>query len=448
MSKRNRDNSGFASIILVVIIFLIAFVLLFNPGNSDDSYSDDELKTISSLMSSYTDEYDDDYYENSSNGDESTEEDDTKQVRSEYTKQKEDFSESYGDKDYVYDYWLLSNVEKVIYDRIQNGIDDGTFEASFGDMRPKPKSDELQRAVDAFKADHPEYHWILYYEYYSDSIFSNGVSSVSLTNFYYADSYGEMVETSGELSSALDKVCNQISRYGSDYEKVKAAHDYLVLNCVYDYDAIEKDSYSEMSGGQQMAYTAYGALVNGRCVCAGYAKAFELIMHRFGIKCGYVSGETYTGGLHAWNIVELDGDNYYIDVTWDDYESYDDYGNNIYPDFAEYEYFCVDSKTFSQTHYDSDEFVLPLCTADKYNYFIREDCYISDRNQYSFIKCAFDRQATSYNVSIRFANSSLQSYYWSDCCSYAGDVYKRMDFDDYSVFSNDEQYIYHFYFYH
>ena len=59
-----------------------------------------------------------------------------------------------------------------------------------------------------------------------------------------------------------------------------------------------------------MIYTAYGCLVEGRAVCAGYAKAFKLLLGRCGISCYYVVGEA-GGGKHGWNCVELDG-NYHI----------------------------------------------------------------------------------------------------------------------------------------
>ena len=36
-----------------------------------------------------------------------------------------------------------------------------------------------------------------------------------------------------------------------------------------------------------------------------------------GIDCKVISG-TANGGGHAWNKVKLEGDYYYIDVTWDD----------------------------------------------------------------------------------------------------------------------------------
>ena len=56
-------------------------------------------------------------------------------------------------------------------------------------------------------------------------------------------------------------------------------------------------------------------------MCAGYAKAYQLILNRMGIECGYITGNAVNdmvSGPHAWNYVRLDGNYYQVDVTWDD----------------------------------------------------------------------------------------------------------------------------------
>ncbi len=48
-------------------------------------------------------------------------------------------------------------------------------------------------------------------------------------------------------------------------------------------------------------------------VCAGFAKASQVIFQNIGINSYAVTGTT-TGG-HMWNIVEIDGKYYYYDST-------------------------------------------------------------------------------------------------------------------------------------
>lgn len=110
---------------------------------------------------------------------------------------------------------------------------------------------------------------------------------------------------------AADAILAQTVTAGmSDYDIAKALHDYLVLNCVYDYDNYLRHTVPAES------YTADGALLEGTAVCAGYARAYQLLMQEAGIPCEYVSG--YAGGGHAWNVVEIDGTWYHVDTTWDD----------------------------------------------------------------------------------------------------------------------------------
>lgn len=101
----------------------------------------------------------------------------------------------------------------------------------------------------------------------------------------------------------------------SDFEKVKAVHDYLVLQCEY-------------TGGFA---SIYDALFNGKTICVGYAGTFFRMMSKLNIPVQYVCGYD-----HAWNLVQLDGDWYNIDVTWDDAG-----GNNV-----SYEYFLKTDKEF------------------------------------------------------------------------------------------------------
>lgn len=98
----------------------------------------------------------------------------------------------------------------------------------------------------------------------------------------------------------------------SDFDKAKALHDYLVLNCEYDIVNYLNDTIPAAS------YTATGALVNHIAVCAGYARAYQALLTKAGIPSYYVAGTTASNGAHAWNIVQIDGEWYHVDTTWDD----------------------------------------------------------------------------------------------------------------------------------
>lgn len=111
------------------------------------------------------------------------------------------------------------------------------------------------------------------------------------------------------FQKGLNDALAVVEPWMSDLEKAVALHDYLVINCEYDYDnylngTIPKNSYS-----------AYGVLAERVAVCQGYALAYKLLCNKVGIECYMVTSDSMN---HAWNLIVLDGEYYQVDVTWDD----------------------------------------------------------------------------------------------------------------------------------
>jgi len=91
-------------------------------------------------------------------------------------------------------------------------------------------------------------------------------------------------------------------------QKVKAIHDYIVLNCQY-------DTYEEIE--YRMTHSFVSVFMNRKAVCSAYAQSFMICMQVLDIPCRMVIGDTING-YHSWNQVYVDGTWYYIDLTWDD----------------------------------------------------------------------------------------------------------------------------------
>lgn len=87
--------------------------------------------------------------------------------------------------------------------------------------------------------------------------------------------------------------------------------------------------------GAPNAHDSYGALIDGKAVCEGYARAFKLLCDKMGIPALVMVGEADFGLAprklfgadlvidnmnlnHAWNIVYIDGEWYHFDSTWND----------------------------------------------------------------------------------------------------------------------------------
>ena len=126
-----------------------------------------------------------------------------------------------------------------------------------------------------------------------------------------------------EISASInaDKEANKIvesiiTSSMSEYERVKAIHDWIVINVQYDYAGLNSNTLP------QTAYNADGALCYKSAVCQGYAEAFQLLCAKAGVQAYMMYGESGNSvdgwDSHAWNVVRIDGEWYQIDCTWDD----------------------------------------------------------------------------------------------------------------------------------
>ncbi|MBR2812219.1 MAG: hypothetical protein IKD69_12655 [Solobacterium sp.] len=162
----------------------------------------------------------------------------------------------------------------------------------------------------------------------------------SLTFTFHIDYYTTS-EQEQEVTERLGEVFAELGLdEKSDYEKVKAIHDYIAANTVYDYVHLGDESY-------KLQYTAYGALINGTSVCQGYANLFYRMCLETGIDNRIISGQGEGNNgweAHAWNIVKLGDLYYHLDVTWDDPTVE---GN---PDYLRYDYFLKGKNTFAKDH--------------------------------------------------------------------------------------------------
>lgn len=96
-------------------------------------------------------------------------------------------------------------------------------------------------------------------------------------------------------------------------DKIIAIHDYIVLNCSYDYESYISDNIPLES------CLAYGVLINGSAICQGYSAAFNLLCRKAGIPSIVVTGTAPNNpDSHAWNAVLVNDVIYYVDTTHDD----------------------------------------------------------------------------------------------------------------------------------
>ena len=89
----------------------------------------------------------------------------------------------------------------------------------------------------------------------------------------------------------------------SDAEKIKYVYEWIGDNANYDY------AFMTFSKNQSI----YNVFMKGNAVCAGFAKASQVIFQNIGIESYDIDGNTT--GPHMWNVVKVDGKYYYYDST-------------------------------------------------------------------------------------------------------------------------------------
>lgn len=265
-------------------------------------------------------------------------------------------------------YDQLDNYGKVIYRELEKNLDNmksGTYNVQFGttfnDLLNEEGGEEklnksFQLAVNALNFDKPETFFIEIPKLYLLTEITTRLLGTTYNveigcrdGENYLNPY--FINESG-VNQGLEQVRNErnfiISKtYGSDEDKIRVVHNYLVENLEYD-SSVSKDNI----------YNIYGALVSKMTVCEGYARSFKYIMDELGIPCLIACGTgiNSSGELesHAWNYVQLNGSWYAVDVTWDDPIVI---GNGTLDSDVKYRYYLKGSADFFKNHTEKGDIV-------------------------------------------------------------------------------------------
>ena len=170
-------------------------------------------------------------------------------------------------------------------------------------------TDQLDSVYQGFLYDHPELFWLdRSYRFRIASTGEEGsADAVSVIPLY--GSPEEIEERSERFMSAADDLLSSIGAAENDAAVPGALYDLVAGHAVYIEEAVYDPSLVS-------EHTAYGAIVEKRAVCDGYALALKYLMDRCGIECILVPG-TVNGASHVWNTAYWDGAWHEMDITWD-----------------------------------------------------------------------------------------------------------------------------------
>lgn len=270
---------------------------------------------------------------------------------------------------------LSSKGERMLYNIIKDNADHITNNrnnSGFYQLEPITirnyvfNSEQIKKVLYAVQNDHPEIFWFANSFSFNSGRFSTTIKLHSIL------SPEEQKRASDLMNKKVFNIISQIPSNASAYEKELFIHDYLVDNCTYSKNAVQDPKI----------FTSYGCLVEEKAVCEGYAKAAQILMCAAGIECRTVIGARGSEA-HMWNMVNINGDWYHVDVTWENKDPIRKYSYfNVTDDIIKRDHKIAISKTENPEQYYRNQyynFDLPRCTSLKENYFEKNAAKINKK---------------------------------------------------------------------
>lgn len=249
------------------------------------------------------------------------------------------------------------NENQEIYTAFEKKLLEGEEEIQLRNKLLFKDSSEIFNILEEISNDNPE---IMYYK--------GAEHRFGSLRLMYSRGKEEIKDHIEEIRKIRNNfISNYILPGMSDYEKALTIHDYIITNSRYDNRLLTTGTVPPES------YTSYGILSLGVGVCEGYAKAMKYLLDGVGVKSTIVVGES-KGQSHAWNLVEIEGEYYHIDSTWDDPVTKD--GSDV----LRYNFLNLNDSEISRTHNWKKE-NYPEAKGEKFNYFKYNNLVVKDEEE-------------------------------------------------------------------
>lgn len=212
----------------------------------------------------------------------------------------------------TYYYEKLSQAQKVFWDDMDSQC--SSFLTGTGDAAGDNGSywmpyltyqnltyEQAKQVYQMFRYSNPQYYFI------GNSLRKNEENCIFQLGILSDFAKGtDRAAANARIKAQIEEMLSEINEETTPLRKEKMAHDLICEKVVYDenFDNMAKNKFNQ---------TIYSVLCTDSTVCAGYSQTMMLLMNGAGIDCAMV-----TSSSHAWNMVLLEGNWYYVDLTWDD----------------------------------------------------------------------------------------------------------------------------------
>ncbi|MGI6013496.1 MAG: transglutaminase domain-containing protein [Oscillospiraceae bacterium] len=141
---------------------------------------------------------------------------------------------------------------------------------------------------------------------YKNCTYTEGPQSMTFHMEYHFDAETHFMLLQ-EMEYTAEEILGNMPHDLDEWEIERYIYEYLATNCTYD------------GLDQVYAHSALGPIIQQRAVCEGISKATKYLLDRAGVHSAVIFGGGDLGGRvnHAWNMVQLSGQWYHVDITYD-----------------------------------------------------------------------------------------------------------------------------------
>ncbi len=253
-----------------------------------------------------------------------------------------------------YYYKNLNDEEKILYNEIQTHLNkrEDILDLNIFDF------DKISNAFYSVINDNPQFFYVNNNLNYQTSLVNDNPVKAQVTFSYKEEFNSKKID---DINKELNYI--KYSLYfktinSTNFEKIKTCFDYLCNTSTYDKSETDQSLYS--------------ILIENKGVCASYAKSFKYLMDFFDIPNYLVEGKLINSDeAHIWNMVELNGSWYHVDVTQAD-------SNNNYIDYS---YFLTTDKQILKDHKIESTIIINKAIVEDSFYLDKIGCYFRDFNE-------------------------------------------------------------------
>lgn len=265
-----------------------------------------------------------------------------------------------------YYYQQLNKQEQEIYKIFYNGI------MAHEEIIPIPihgefSSNRFERIFTAITKDNP----LIYFLNQSACSMAKDIFGHIAICPQYFFTKEKVKEYNRKIEQVVNNLVGQLNLLEcSDYEKELQIHDWICKNIEYDYEGSDKSKLSRVIA----SHNILGVFGYHKAQCEGIAKAVKVLLNAVDERCIVVTGDAIKDRenvSHAWNIVNIGGEPYHLDVTWDIGSTEKD------RQYLAHDYFNLPDDLIKQDHKTDNE--LPKCKAKTANYYVKNRCVFSTR---------------------------------------------------------------------